>query len=201
MLSIAFEYPLRYPAKHTACDLNMRGFDNGFPKDMQIEDAIGYLEDELKNINARGVKLHTNYKNIGNPRLREQVDRDTGCVLQFDAMGHSYVTLCDKWALVAHNIYAVHLLVRNAKNYEKWGVGTAADALTSFVYGTHKDYSAEDASAVTSTDWMDVLGLGPTATLEDANAVYRSRAKRADGDAEELIQLNNAVENARRKLV
>jgi hypothetical protein len=49
-------------------------------------------------------------------------------------------------------------------------------------------------------EWMQLLGLGLTATLQDANAVYRARAKGVQHDEEALIALNSAIEQARHHL-
>jgi hypothetical protein len=112
---------------------------------------------------------------------------------------------CDKWRNLAQNLYALHLAIRHVRLFEEWGIATSEYMLTPFDLRTHhatghSHESSTHSPAENVPDWMDHLGLGRTATLADANAVYRQRAKTAAENEEAMIKLNQAIEQARRTL-
>lgn len=49
-------------------------------------------------------------------------------------------------------------------------------------------------------NWREILGLGPSATLVAAHAVYRALAKEAGEGSPKLKRLNLAIEAARQEL-
>ena len=109
---------------------------------------------------------------------------------------------CDHWQTLDHNMYAIHLALRAMRNFEEWGVATQSYALSLFSGNiTMKDIAHElDEDGYGLPGWMMALGLGPTASIEDANAVYRRRAKELAHDEDALLELNQAIEEARRHL-
>jgi hypothetical protein len=84
---------------------------------------------------------------------------------------------------------------------ENWGIASAKQALVGFsLQNAGIDSGSGDGSNL--PEWMQYLGLGPTATLEDANAIYRRRAKQLadEKDDQEMLKLNAAIDEARAEL-
>src|SRR5690606_20014849 len=107
---------------------------------------------------------------------------DNGACLHLTLNGQQYRLACDRWSPVEQNIYALHLALRNLRNIVQWGVGNIEIAFCGFNPMIQKSVGAggatqNAASGSTLEDWRLTLGLGPTATLDDAQAVYRRRAK------------------------
>ncbi len=197
MPQLIYQCPLTFPTGWTRTAQGATTVNRQFSKTTTIEDALHYLQDEIAAIHADSAILYTNYESIHNPGMRSKRGNSEGASLQLTVKGASGFLACDQWNTVAHNLYALHLAVRHLRMFEEWGVATADFMLSAF-----SDKAAQ-TRAVQSTgmaDWMITLGLGPTATLDDANAMYRQRAKQAAADAHALLELNFAIEQARQAL-
>ena len=108
---------------------------------------------------------------------------------------------CDSWMNTEHNIYALYLALKNLRQFEKWGLATTEIMFAPFMPDSSKKIAAVATRGNDKLpDWMMLLGLGPTSTIEDANAVYRSRAKQVANDENALLDLNNAMDIARKNL-
>src|SRR5690606_15917082 len=109
---------------------------------------------------------------------------------------------CDRWVGVEQNIYALHLALRNLRNIVLWGVGNVENVFGGYAAAVqpHASAPAAGAKAPALESWRLTLGLGPTATLEDAQAVYRRRAKSSADNEDELMKLNLAMDEASKAL-
>lgn len=200
MSEIRYEFPLRMPPNWRMTPSNQRQHSTSFPPTLSIDDALRMLEDELNSLGIRDVGVFTNTQGLNNPRLRKSEGQNSGVTLQFGRSGQVAWMACDKWQYLEHNIYALHLAVRAIRNLEQWGIIPAPQLLQSLFPETRPH--AQAASPTTSTEtsvpaWMHALGLGTSAQLEDAIAVYRRRAKAVSHDEHALLELNQAMEQAR----
>jgi hypothetical protein len=175
---------------------NQQRSDHGFPTPLALVDAITYLEQEMQALNITSGILFLDIEQPMVERLRKKTGSRTGACLHIKYQGKGYVLACDRWQTPEHNIYALHLAFRQWASMERWGVGSVPLLLHGFEServpetGLMMDESAMD-------NWMLALGLGPTATLEDAVAVYHRRAKQSAQDPEMLSRLNALMDEAR----
>jgi hypothetical protein len=188
---LQFESPLQWPASvHATPRANQRS-DHGFPA-QTLSESIGYLEQELKDLHATGV-LSLDIEQPTVERLRKKVGSRTGIALTVKYHGRTYDLTCDRWLTVEANIYALHLALRQWRNMERWGIATIPQLLCGF-----EPHAAVQPSAPRALGaWMEALGLGTTATLDDAVAVYHRRAKQVSHDQEAMTRLNQMMDEAR----
>ena len=197
-VEVSYHFPLRYPTGYNEVPMHARRYDNGFPQNLTIDQAIGYLEMEINIINPVKATIYSGYDRLNVERLRRKGDRDnSGIVCELGFGTTRYFVVCDTWRLIEHNLYAIHLALRAVKNIEKWGVAKVTQTLSAFNNSAVHVMAANNGQMA---EWMHVLGLGPTATLDDANAVYRARAKMIANDEDALLEINRAIEQARAAL-
>jgi hypothetical protein len=210
MSDIRYEFPLKMPPSWHMTPLAAREHPFNFPSPLPLDEAIRMLEDEIHAIGIRDVAVLSNVQNLNNPRLRKTNGYNTGVSIQFGRNDSTAWLACDKWQLLEHNIYALHLALRAIKNIELWGIVPAVSLIAS-LYGNTSTANSTSTASTTSTaqrtanaphdttipEWMVKLGLGLSADIEDAHAVYRRRAKSIANDEHALLELNDAMEQAR----
>lgn len=194
-MNLKFESPLVWPDWMPATPRANQQREPSFPARITLEESIRYLEQELADIGAGG----TLYLDVEQPlveRLRKKVGSRTGASLKLRHHDINHVIACDRWQSMEHNIYALHLAVRAWRNVERWGVAPLSVSLRGLETGVGTDgqFSADENAL---TPWMKRLGLGPTATLEDAVAIYHRRARALSQDDEALTKLNILMEEVR----
>lgn len=206
MVEVSYVCPLKIPKGYTLSYQKTRRYDNGFSQSLTLDQAVGYLEEEIRGTSAGKVTVYSNYERLNIPRLRVKAEDDSAICVELGIGKKSYYLVCDAWYLTEHNVYALHLGIRAIRNMEKWGLGDIHTIMAGFSSGyanTAQDIAAASSTLIVSDgvampDWMEYMGLGPTATLEDANAMYRHRAKLAVNDDSQMVQLNQAIEAARK---
>tara|TARA_B100000989_G_C19356654_1_gene391448 strand:- start:40 stop:657 length:618 start_codon:yes stop_codon:yes gene_type:complete len=203
MSEIVYQSPLKIPGGYQLTPQNGRRYDNGFSPNLSLDDAIRYLEDELRQMGAKKAIVYTNYDALNNERLRKKLDSDSAVCVEVRVDDGSYFFVCDRWYPLEHNLYAISLTLRSLVSCDKWGVVSLQQLLQSM--GTAGSSAAPSAASHTASasalpQWMEILGLGPTATLEDANAIYRRRAKEYVNDQNKMLELNDAISAAREVL-
>ncbi len=194
MSRLQFESPLAWPEGLEVTPRAQQQGDHGFSAQMTLAESINYLDEEAGAIASKA----TLYLDIANPtqdRTRRKVGSRTGACLSLRIDGLDYVLACDRWQQVEHNIYALHLALRQWRNMERWGLGSLQQLLSGFCTRSYAGERKRNAAGV--TPWMEELGLGPTSTLDDAIAVYHRRAKQNAQDTEALSRLNILMEEAR----
>lgn len=193
MTQLTFAAPLAWPPGQPVTPRGAQKADHGFPPHLTLEEGVAFLDQELAEMGSTGV-LHLDIEQPLVPRLRKKVGSRTGACLHLRYMGGAYVIACDQWQTIAHNVYALHLGLRQWRNIERWGLG----GLDKLLAGMEAGAIARAAAGTTGGNgWMEGLGLGPTATLDDAVAVYHRRAKQAAQDGAALTDLNRFMEEAR----
>jgi hypothetical protein len=199
MLDISYICPLKLPRTHILIPSRQRRSDHGFPADISIDKAIEFLEDEIKALEPTRAVIYSNYDRLNSERNRVKREEDSAVCCELRIDNRTYYLICDRWTNIEHNLYALHLTLRNIRNMTKWGVGTIKNFLAGFdaAGSQHQELRTSDDGVITP-EWMNILGLGISATIEDANMIYRHRAKEAATDPDRLLSLNQAIESARK---
>ena len=202
-MAIAIENPLEWPAQMPHTPRGRQSNLHGFPN-VTIEDAVQYLDDELKKFNPLRTVLTTHIEHFASPRLRKLEGTSSAIsVVMKTENGERYIFACDRWLMPQHNIYAIVMTLRQIYAVHGYGLMDADTLLAHFiekkpqetVHPTQPIYSGELEA------WRTLLGLGPTASLSDANAVYRARARTiGEHDVHALATLNDAIDQARHTL-
>jgi hypothetical protein len=197
---LKFNAPLDWPEWIPVTPRAHQKNDRNFAPPMPLEESISFLEHEVQ---ATGLTA-TLSLDIDQPaidRLAKRVGGRNGAALYIRYADSHYVIACDIWQAVEHNIYAIHLTLRQMQNIQKWGVAPLAVLLEGFKTGQKVKQAKTEPSAsegqLQILGWMNKLGLGPSATLDDAQAVYHRRAKQVAHDSDALSKLNITMEEAR----
>jgi hypothetical protein len=193
---LRFISPVQFPDNWVR---NSNGVINRqFASNLSIKQVIQYLTDELLEWNVDNATLYSNFENIDNDFKRQKKGNSEGVSVKFNLGGADIFIACDKWALINQNIYGLSQTLRNINLIVESGTADLTKMLNCF------NQAEKRASSVNHTpnnpEWLQKLGLGETATLSDANAVYRSRAKLLQHDEEAFLALNQAIEQARKYL-
>jgi hypothetical protein len=201
---IKYLSPLKWPAHIPSTPLTKQQNDSGFSTNMTLDDALRFLDDELTAAGINQATLYTEIEQITAERLRKRLSSRSGVSLQLKLFDREYTITCDKWQRIEHNIYALHLTLRNFNNMEKWGLGSLNKLIAGFGTNRASDWDKSKSSveqpARRADDMPDCLkefGLGSTATLDDATAIYHRRAKSLPDDAESLVELNLIMDEIR----
>ncbi|MCH2546066.1 MAG: hypothetical protein MK052_00435 [Alphaproteobacteria bacterium] len=205
MVNMKFSHPLQWPNGFPRTEKWEKSINNSFKVGLTLQEALTFVYDELNELGAKKATLFTDYENVEQPRSVRRVGSDNGAALSFEYNEQVYRMACDRWVNLEQNIYAIHLAIRNMRHIVLWGVGNVENVFGG--YSTKAQQSAQPRSGATNaktahtTDgWRLELGLGPTATLDDAQAVYRRRAKNFANNQEELMKLNLAMDEATKAL-
>lgn len=195
--------PLEWPSTMQVTDRLARSNGNGFPQDLQDHDAFAFLQDEIDRTPLIfSAVLFSNAINVNSPMPTQFLSKNPGVTLRVTIDNEQYCISCDRWLKLAHNIYALHLALRHFRQLIDWGIGDIHAVLAG--YSTKAAHHGHGTAGVATSDgggWREFLGLGSTATLDDANAVYRHRAKAiGESDPSALQQLNLAIQEARKYL-
>jgi hypothetical protein len=111
-----------------------------------------------------------------------------------DRKGVIRVLACDKYTKLADNMHAIRLTLEAMRALERWGAYTAEQAAE----GARLALPAP--VAVPDRPWREILGVAVGAPGVVAEAAYRVLAKNAGEGSPKLIELNLAIEAARREL-
>lgn len=199
MIEISYISPLKVPKNHTLSYQRQRRYDNGFPQGLTIDQAVQYLEEELRALDATRIAVYTNYDRLNSERNRAKRDDDSAVCCEIHLGTRKYYLICDRWYLLEHNLYALHLSIRAWRNIVKWGVADMEMLLAGFdAAGTSRFEAGSDNGSVILPEWMITLGINMSASLDDANHAYRQLAKQSANDESRLLHLNQAIESARK---
>lgn len=199
MIALKFSHPLQWPNNYPRTQKWEKSVNQSFKIGLTVQEALTFLYDELQELGAKKATLFTDYENIEQPRAMRRIGNDNGVALHVEINDRMYRLACDRWVPVEQNIYAIHLALRNLRNIVLWGVGNVENAFGGYAVNAVPVHG-NPAQAEALEDWRATLGLGPTATLDDAQAVYRRRAKACANDQGELMRLNLAMDAATKAL-
>lgn len=192
--------PLKWPGFIEPIHRLSRQINPQFKYDMKEGEAVAFLEDELSRTpQISSATLSCDAMNVNSTLPTQYLSKNPGAVLSLNLDSIRPQLACDLWQSLAHNIYALHLALRYFRQLSEWGLGP----LSLLMSGLTESANNHGGGSVDSqlTDWQMTLGLGPTATLEDANTLYRIRAKAVgESNPDELQHLNLAIQQARRLL-
>lgn len=192
---IKYQAPLKWPETVPATPLLKQRVDNGFSASMSISDAISFLDQELSSLGISQATLYTDIEQINVERLRKKLGSRTGACLYVKHLGGEYVFACDRWQKLEHNIYALQLAFRSWGSIEKWGIGSIAALMAGFeIERSYSQVQQEEKVA----DCLREFGLGSTATIDDATAIYHRRAKSMANDEASLLRLNQMMDDIRK---
>ncbi len=194
-MTLRYSAPLAWPEWIPVTPRASQRTDRNFAPPMKLEESITYLETEVQAIQCNAV-LSLDIDQPLAERQRKKIGTRTGAALQLRFPHGNYVIACDTWLTLEHNIYALHLAIRQWRNMERWGVGTLPVLLKGFEPGVQTSTIARTPQW-DLPEWMEKLGLGPTATLDDAQAIYHKRAKHLANNSDELSKLNILMEEVR----
>lgn len=202
MIQLKFSHPLHWPNGFPRTEKWEKSVNPSFKIGLSMQEALTFLYDELNELGATKAVLCTDYENIEQPRSIRRIGSDNGAALRIELNDRMYQMACDRWVAIEQNIYALHLALRNLRNIVLWGVGNVENVFGGYAVGTagHSGTAQRSDSPVLMEEWRKMLGLGPTATLDDAQAVYRRRAKNFANNQEELMKLNLAMDEATKAL-
>ncbi len=196
MTELQMDSPLKWPAHILQTERLRRGVNHQFQQSMSETEAIAFLQDEVSRTPAiSSAKLTCNALNINSTMPTQYLSKHPGASILLRVDNQQSILCCDKWQSLTHNIYALHLAVRQFRQITEWGIGTLPNLLQGF---TEIAAGPSTQAPVGNANWQKILGLSSNATLDDANAVYRSRAKAvASNDPAALQTLNLAIAEAR----
>lgn len=212
MVALNFSHPLQWPSGYPRTEIWAKSINTTFKNGMTMQEALTFLYEELQQLGVKKATLFTDYENIEKPRSIRRIGSDNGATLQLELDGRQYRLACDRWAPIEQNIYALHLALRNLRSIVQWGVGNVENvfggycaSVQNMIHGSGavngaSTHGAPTANAAALDEWRLALGLGPTATLDDAQAVYRRRAKSLADKPDELMRLNLAMDAASKAL-
>lgn len=186
-------WPAEYPTHAT------RNVATNFPAQLSISEALGLLDEEIRELKPDKIVFFSNYESIQVERLRKRLNTHPAVSIELTVRGHRFFLGCDAWQFPEHNIYGLYLTVRQFRLMEAFGVADLPRLMYGFSSAAVRPVPVvESHSAATDQDWRALLGLGPTATIDDAEAVYRRRVKATANDEAELTALNVAITEARK---
>lgn len=203
MTDLKFAHPVQWPSDQQLTPKYEKSINRSFSAGMSVAEAIGFLQEEVKALgDVKEAVLYTDFEDIDKPARTRRVGHDNAAIIRLKMASGSYRLACDRWATTEQNIYALHLGIRNIRSNVGFGVGDLAKALGGYAVSvsTVAGAGAAVASGKPLEEWRLLLGLGHTATLDDAHAVYRRRAKSAANDQDELVRLNLAMDQASKEL-
>ncbi len=202
MREIKHSHPVKIPSGESMSTKAQKRYDSGFSPSLTIDEALRYFEEECQALpEAASITLHSNYDRITVPRLRQMVADNSAVCCEIRLNAKSYYLFSHQWGLTEQNIYAIHLTLRAVHNIVKWRLSDYGSLLGAFGQTTAEtiDRFVEDESELVSRgQWMTILRLSESDTLEEANAAYRFYAKKAAESEEGLLRLNQAIEAARK---
>ena len=192
---IKYQSPLKWPSYIPATPLTKQRGDSGFSANMTLTDAIRFLDEEITAVGIKQAVLYTDFEQVNVERLRKKLGSRTGICLQVKHLNHEYILTCDKWQRIEHNVYAIHLAFRNWSSMEKWGIGSILTLMAGFEIERLQEVVQEEENLA---EYLKEFGLGSTATLDDATAIYHRRARNISGDTEQLVKLNQTMDEIRK---
>lgn len=192
-----YKSPLSWPESIPITPLVKQRSDNGFSSNITLTDAVSFLKEEIETLAIGHAVLYSDIEQPHVERLRKKLGNRSGVCLHIKYKERGYIITCDKWQRIEHNIYALHLLFRQWGNIEKWGIGNLSMLMSGFEADRTPEISGIAKDHENIAECLKSFGLGSTATLDDATAIYHRRAKSLAGNNEDLTKLNLQMDEIR----
>jgi len=159
---------------------------------------------EIRLLKGSGVILSTNLrlgKRDGLPLSDESFKNipDPGVAVYFERKSKQMCFACDCYLTVVDNLHAINLTIQALRGITRWGTGDMMEA-------AFRGFAAlPGIGETTGTKWWEVLGIPINATREQAQAAFRSLAKKhhpdvTGGDDTKFIEIQTALRQAEGQL-
>lgn len=162
-----------------------------------FREAVESLLDELDRMGAKNAVVSSNFKLTvaGLPSRSFGRPEDQGIAVWFELHGKPMAMAQDGHTRAEENVRSLTLALKYMRGLEENGGGVMMER-------AFRGFAALPSPA--RQDWRATLGLGPDASLEDAERAYRAGVKqfhpdRPTGDAEQFHKINRAIEQARKE--
>ena len=165
-------------------------------RDKTVRQAFTALQEELRKLGASNVVVSTNIelKANGEPYSRQDV-RDPGAAAYFQLDGRSYSMPCDRWGLVADNIYAIAKHIEAMRGQLRWGVASVEQAFAGF--------KALPENIPVRRSCFEILGIVPESTRDEIREAHRKLVAEfhpdRGGSTEKMAEINAARDEALRR--
>jgi len=190
-VSAPIAYPLAWPLELPRAAKRVRS-----PFRVTLNRAVADLQDSLR---LFGSDTGLPVKNVvisSNVTLGAPKPADAGVAVYFDWDGEQRCIAVDRFSEVEANVRAIYQILEGRRQEMRYG-------------GLHIVRAAFRGFAALPPpdDWRRVLGLGPSASLEEAETAYKHLARERHPDKigeaghRLMAELNGAREAARRELV
>ncbi len=200
-MALEISNPLHWPEHLPRTPRGRQSNLHGFSPTLTVEEALNFLDQEVEKLHPMRADITTHIEHFNSPRLRKLENISPAVTLSMRLESGRYHIACDRWLLPQHNLYALVMTLRTIAQLDGWGVITRQEIMEHFRERVAAPKTQTQHSSQQMESWRIALGLGPTATLSDANSVYRARAKAlGDSDMDALALLNEAIEQARQAL-
>lgn len=191
---LRYKAPLSWPQSIPVTPRAQQRSDHGFSPSLTLIEALNFLDEEVKGAGFGDTVLYIDIEQPMVERLSKRLGNRTGACLHIKYQGQGYIFTCDRWQKLEHNIYALHLAFRQWRNMERWGVGSFSTLMAGFEADRTPDAVGTSENTLES---LQAFGLGDTATLDDAVAIYHRRAKSMMHDSDQLSKLNITMDEIR----
>lgn len=185
-------YPLTWPTDQARTPAQQR--DRGTFK-VGMGTARDEMLRELGRMGAKEIVVSTNVpvRRDGLPYADAREPADPGVAVYFTHGKRQLVIACDSYSTVRANMRAVGATVEALRAIQRHGA-------TSLLERAFTGFMALPPKGGGDVPWREVLGVDPSATLEQAKAAYRELARRhhpdAGGDPETMARINRAFQQA-----
>jgi hypothetical protein len=153
------------------------------------------LVSELGRWNAYNITICCDYVNPkGTLTGRPRRDDDPGVAVYFRVGQCDYSLACDGYFRPEDNLWDIHLYLTEKRALTRRKTSQSLE----------QELAGFKALPPPAKAWHEVLGIYPDASLDEAEAIFRAKAKKAHPDAggseSQMLELNQAIEEARRQL-
>lgn len=190
-------YPLCWPPHRPRTEPHRRTWS-------KFKTSFGKARDqcfrEIRTLGGRQPIISTNMplRQDGIPYANARTNGDSGVAVYFTYKGKQMCFACDRWAKIEDNMHAIALTIGALRGVARWGTGDMMEAaFTGFT-------ALPAPGQTTARGWREVLEVGPTATLEQAQHNYRklSAVRHPDrgGSHDAMSELNWAWSQAQQAL-
>lgn len=127
----------------------------------------------------------------GLPYANSREPEDPGSAIYFEYNKRQMCFACDQYDRVRDNIYAMGLTINALRGIERWG---ASDMMERAFRGF---------TALPSAGWRSILGVGPNASLQEAESAFRAKCHEGHpdkGGSMDMGELVSARDEARKEL-
>lgn len=186
-------YPLQWPSSWRRTQNPEPSRFGNWNKKPTISQATQEIQLELGRFGATEIIISTNlkYRQDGMPYANQKQPDDKGAAVYFTKDGQQLVIACDTFDKIGCNLWAVSKSIGAIRAIERWGCSEiVAKAFTGFV----------ELPETTQKNWWQVLGVTPSASIQEIKQVYRILAKKhhpdISGDDTHFNKIKFAYEEA-----